>query len=164
MSDFCVIPSDIAAAVHGITAESTPSDLEKALQKVRAIIAGYPAEGIHPIAMAVCVLLVKALEAPEPDAAEQGFAACMSNRLHLMPLNTVQQFLLSPLFDEVSESNKRGERRAVFAQVWMDGAVLKVLTTEQCEGVAKLLNGSQIMFTSAAERWEFSEGSKARFA
>ena len=157
MNTFCVVLSDIGAVVRSINAESSKSDLAAALRKVQAVIAGYQSEAIDPLVMAICVLLIKALQEPDQDEAKAGFPDYM-RCTHLMPLHTVQKFCLAPLFDEVRKSNARGERRAVFAQVWEDGAVLKALTTGEANGVAKLLNGSQTMFASAAERMAYVPG------
>lgn len=148
MNDFCVLPSDIGAALTGITKDSPKADLKAALLKVRGAMAGYDAAGIHPLVLAIHGLLVQALRAHkiQPTEGEAPIG------LKMVSLTLLQQSLLEPLFDQVAKDNQAGGNRAIFAQIWPDGMVVKALTTAEANGVTRMLGGTGEPTHSAAER------------
>ena len=76
----------------------------------------------------------------------------MSGPLHLMPLTDDQRKALEPLFDDLRTAAASGKPRAIFAQVWHDAAVLKVLNPEEIQHVQKVLGGDGEFSCSAADR------------
>jgi hypothetical protein len=72
----------------------------------------------------------------------------------MLPLSQAQRDMLKGMFQEVNRLSRAGKPGALFAQVWPDGLVVRVVNHEECDAVWQVLGEGERgpLVHSAAER------------